>query len=75
MQGRGCVKTFSGLEPNTAYESIRSEEMAYRLHMEKVEKGVMDLEPIAPAAYWMSIGMAAAGVGYGVGCVIQSWKK
>jgi hypothetical protein len=75
MQGRGCVKTFSGLEPNTAYESVGSEDMAYRLHMEKMEKGVMDLEPIAPAAYWMGVGVAAAGVGYGVGYVVQSLKR
>ena len=89
MQTRGCVKTFSGLEPNTAYKSVRSEEMAYRLHMEKMDKGVLDLEPIArfaPAAYWMGVGVgvgvavagvgvACAGVGYGVGYIIQSCKK
>ena len=71
MQVRGCVKTFSGLEPNTEYESVRSEEMAYRLHMEKMEKGVMDLEPIAPGIKWMGIGMALAGMGH----LVQSFKK
>jgi hypothetical protein len=49
--------------------------MPYRLHMEKTEKEVLDLEPIAPAAYWMGVGVAAAGVGYGVGYEVQSLKR
>jgi hypothetical protein len=80
MQVRGCVKTFSGLEPNTEYESVRSEEMAYRIHMEKMEKGVMDLD--TPGINWMCIGVgvgtAGIGVGFffaGVGCLVNSFKK
>jgi hypothetical protein len=74
----GCVKTFSGLEPNTEYESVRSDEMAYRLHREKMEKGFMDLEPLAPAMRgieWMCIG---AGIGMtlsGVGRLFHGFKK
>ena len=82
MQSRGCVKKFSGLEPNTEYETVRSEELAYSLHMEKMEKGVMDLQPIAPAAYWMGVGVGvgvafagAGAAGYGMGYLVQSFKK
>ena len=85
MQSRGCVNKFSGLESNTEYETVRSEELAYSLHMEKMEKGVMDLQPIAPAAYWMGVGVAGVGVGvafagagaagYGIGFLVQCFKK
>ncbi len=74
MQARVCVKKISGLEPNTEYETVRSEEMAYRLHMEKMEKGVMDLQPIAqfaPAAYLMGAGVLCAGAGY----LVQSFRN
>jgi hypothetical protein len=72
VPARDCVKTFSALEPNTAYESVRSEEMAYRLHREKVEKGIMDLEPIAPAIKWMGIGIGVGSAGFGLGHLFQS---
>ena len=80
MQVRGCVKTFSSLEPNTEYESVRSEEMAHRLHLEKMEKGIMDLD--TPGIKWMGIGVAGAGLGIaaiGVAAVVtsvaQAFKK
>ncbi len=41
-------KGFDGSEKNTAYESVRSEEMATGLHLEKVSNGIIDLEPLAP---------------------------
>ncbi len=82
MHARSCVKKFSGLELNTEYETVRSEEMAYRLHMEKMEKGVMDLQPIAPAAYLLAAGVGAgvlcAGMGLlgqGLGYLVQSFKN
>ncbi len=82
MQARGCVKKISGLEPNTEYETVRSEEMAYKLHLEKMEKGVMDFQPIAPAIYLMGAGVLCAGAGagagaagYGLGYLVQSFKK
>jgi hypothetical protein len=43
--------------------------MAYRLHMEKMEKGIMDLD--TPGIKWMGIGVALAGLGY----LVQSIKK
>ena len=80
MQVRGCVKTFSGLKPNTKYESVRSEEMAYRLHLEKMEKGVMDLD--TPGIKWMGIGVGVgiAGAGLGIGAagvavLVHGFKK
>jgi hypothetical protein len=82
MQARGCVNKFSGLEQNTEYETVRTEEMAYRLHMEKMEKGVMDLQPIAPGVNWMGVGVGvgvafagAGAAGYGLGYLVQSFKK
>ena len=63
LSTRGCVKSYWGLDGNTKYESCRSEELAHRLHMEKMENGVLDLEPLAPAAK----GIQAMGVGTGLG--------
>jgi hypothetical protein len=73
MQVRGCVKTFSGLEPNTEYKSVRSEEMAYRLHREKMEKGIMDLD--IPGINWMCIGVGIGMAGAGMGFLVHGFKN
>ncbi len=82
LSTRGCVKSFSGLDGNTKYESCRSEELAHRIHMEKLEKGVLDLEPLAPAAkgaqyaagLGVGLGVGVAGVGAGVSMVLKALK-
>jgi hypothetical protein len=84
LSTRDCVKSFSGLDENTKYESCRSEELAHRLHVAKMERGVIDLEPIAPAANVAGAGVHYAGLGAGVGAAfygagtflkaLKAWK-
>ena len=66
LSTRGCVKGFHGLENNTAYESIRSADLAHRIHMQKLEKGIFDVEPLAPGIAAAGEGIAAAGKGFHV---------
>ena len=63
LSTRGCVKGFHGLENNTAYESIRSADLAHRIHVQKMEKGAFDIEPLAPGIAAAGNGIAAAGKG------------
>ncbi len=70
LSTRGCVKSYWGLDGNIKYESCRSEELAHRLHMKKMENRGLDLEPLAPAAKGiqaMGVGVQAMGVGTGLG--------
>ena len=69
LSTRGCVKGFHGLENNTAYESIRSADLAHRIHLQKLEKGVFDIEPLAPGITAAGNGIAAAGKGI----YVASW--
>ena len=67
LSTRGCVKSFGGLDGNTKYTSCRSEELAHRLHEEKMENGVLDLEPLAKGAHYAGSGAYYAGLGFGLG--------
>ena len=67
LSTRGCVKSYWGLDGNKKYESCRSKELAHRIHVEKMEKGILDLEPIAPAAASAAKGALYAGAGIGAG--------
>jgi hypothetical protein len=73
LSTRGCVKGFHGLENNTAYESIRSADLAHRIHLQKLEKGVFDIEPLAPGITAAGNGIAAAGKGIGQGFHVACW--
>ena len=70
LSTRGCVKSFGGLDGNTKYTSCRSEELAHRLHVEKMENGVLDLEPLAPAAK----GVYFAGLGVFLNA-LRAWRQ
>ncbi len=63
LSTRGCVKGFHGMENNTAYESIRSADLAHRIHMQKLDKGRFDVEPLAPGIATAGKGIASAGEG------------
>ncbi len=73
LSTRGCVKGFHGLENNTAYESIRSADLAHRIHLQKLEKGVFDIESLAPGIAAAGNGIAAAGKGIGQGIHVACW--
>ena len=75
---KGCVKGFEGMEQGCAYESVRSQDLAHRIHVEKMEQGVLDFEPLAPgfkaagdgvkfAGLGLGFAFAAIGVGLGIG--------
>jgi hypothetical protein len=66
LSTRGCVKEFYGLENNTAYESVRSADLAHRIHVQKMEQGVFDIEPLAPGITAAGNGIAAIGRGLNV---------
>ena len=66
MSRKGCVNNAKGLDQGREYKSVRSEEMAHRIHIEKLKQGIVDLEPIRPAltiaAFGFAVGVAALGV-------------
>ena len=67
MSMKGCVNNTKGLDQGREYKSVRSEELAHRIHVEKMKQGHIDLEPIRPAVTIAAIGFAAIGIGFGVG--------
>ena len=46
-----AVQTFSALDERTSYVTVRSSEHAYRIHMNNMKNGVVDLSPISGPAY------------------------
>ncbi len=40
-----CVAGFEGMDANTSYVSVRSDDTAHKIQLEKSEKGVVDFEP------------------------------
>lgn len=69
-----CVRKFEGLDPGVHYVTVRSAELAHQIHLQLVENGILDLEPLRDGATWLGIGigvgMLAFGVGIGAGVFV-----
>ena len=81
MSRKGCVSNAKGLDQGREYKSVRSEELAHRVHIEKMKQGILDLDPIRPAVTiaafgfaMIGVGVAALGIGYGVSKLISACK-
>ena len=59
-----CVAGFEGMDANTSYVSVRSDDTAHKIHLEKSEKGVVDFEPFRDGV---------TAIGYGVGFGVAAW--
>ena len=46
-----AVQTFSALDEGKSYVTVRSSEHAYRIHMNTMQNGAVDLSPISGPAY------------------------
>ena len=58
-----CISGFEGMEPNKRYISLRSAELAHKIHLDRLEKGMMDLEPFRDGFNAFGFGVAAMGIG------------
>ena len=70
-----AVKTFSALDEGKSYVTVRSSEHAYRIHLNNMNNGVVDLSPMSGPAYVAALGVAALGVGVLVRELRQSLTK
>ena len=66
-----CVAGFERMEPNKRYISLRSAELAHKIHLERLEKGMMDLEPFRAGFNAFGFGVAAMGIVVGIG--VMAW--
>jgi hypothetical protein len=75
MSTSKCVFDFAGMEPNTRYISVRSQDLAHKIHLENIEKGIVDIEPLRDGFTAIGVGVAAWGIGKGVGIpsLIRAW--
>ena len=67
-----CVAGFEGMDANTSYVSVRSDDTAHKIQLEKSEKGVVDFEPFRDGVTAIGYGVTAMGfgvaaMGFGVG--------
>jgi hypothetical protein len=67
-----AMKSFDALEDNAKYVTARSAEHAWKIHLENVEKGVVDLEPIRPAAERIAFGVALGFILLGTSSMLGS---
>ena len=71
-----CVCSFAEMDAGQKYQSVRSEELAHSIHIQKKEKGVLDLEPFRDgwnAVTWgVGIGCTLFGLGYLVNALKRS---
>ena len=67
-----AVKSFDALKDDSKYVTARSAEHAWRIHLENVEKGVVDLEPIRPAADRVASGIMLTGALLGTSALLRS---
>ena len=62
-----CVAGFEGMDANTSYVSVRSDDTAHKIQLEKSEKGVVDFEPfrdgVTAMGFGVGFGVAARGIG------------
>ena len=74
-----CVKLPSGLDPGVQYISMPSEDMAHRVHLEKLRNGVLDLQPLERpltiAAAIFGVATTVAATTFGVAALVKAWKQ
>jgi hypothetical protein len=71
MSTSKCVFDFAGMDSNTRYISVRSQDLAHKIHLENIEKGIVDFEPFHDGFTAIGSGMCAMGVGVGIG--VAAW--
>ena len=58
-----CVAGFEGMDANTSYVSVRSDDTAHKIQLKKSEKGVVDFEPFRDGVTAIGYGVTAMGFG------------
>jgi hypothetical protein len=62
ISNRGCVCGFEGMTDGK-YESARSQELAFAIHVDKMKNGILDLEPLRQGITFVGIGVVLLGLG------------
>ena len=71
----GCVRHFNGLEPHKSYHTMPSAELAHQIHINKMDKGIIDMEPVAEAAKIAAVGFAIAASGFAIAAIMREWPR
>ncbi len=71
---RNAVKSFDALKDDAHYVTARSTEHAWRIHIENLDKGAVDFEPLRPALVLVGSSAVIGAVLSGVAAIISAAK-